>query len=111
MPLVVRGERSANVIAFARRHGRSWVVVVGTRLSAAFGLPVGTAPLGDCWGDTAIVWPEGAMPDCAEPLLTDAVSGQRHGTHRETLPLAEVLREFPVAVLFSADAGSHDTPT
>ncbi|AOF85156.1 malto-oligosyltrehalose synthase [Hydrogenophaga sp. RAC07] len=111
VPLEVRGERSANVIAFARRHGRSWVVVVGTRLSAAFGLPVGTAPLGDCWGDTAIVWPEGAMPDCAEPLLTDAVSGQRHGTHRETLPLAEVLREFPVAVLFSADAGSHDTPT
>ena len=108
LPLEVRGERSANVIAFARRRGRSWVVVVGTRLSAAFGLPVGTAPVGEHWGDTAIVWPDGGMPDPADLWLTDAVSGRRHGPLGATLPLAEVLREFPVAALFSADAGTHD---
>ncbi|WP_439520609.1 malto-oligosyltrehalose synthase [Hydrogenophaga sp.] len=108
VPLEVRGERRAHVIAFARRHGQAWVVVVGTRLSAAFGLPVGVAPVGDVWGDTEILWPQGAAPDTADRWLVDAVSGRRHGPLGATLPLAEVLREFPVAALFSADTGTHD---
>lgn len=108
VPLEVRGERSANVIAFARRHEGLWTVVVGTRLSAAFGLPPGVAPLGDAWGDTAIVWPESGSPEPAHPWLTDVVSGRRHTTRGPTLPLADLLREFPVAALFSADAGTHD---
>ncbi|MDM7941381.1 MAG: malto-oligosyltrehalose synthase [Hydrogenophaga sp.] len=108
LPLQVQGERSANVIAFARRHAGACVVVVGTRLSAAFGLPPGTAPVGDCWGDTAIVWPPGAAWGAAARGLTDGVSGRRHGPPGTRLLLADVLREFPVAALFSTDAGTHE---
>jgi len=98
LALEVRGERRANVVAFARRHGAAWIVVVGTRLSASFGLPVGTAPLGEAWGDTAIVWPQANAPG-----LTDTISGRRHGVLAGTLPLAQLLRGFPVAALFGDD--------
>jgi (1->4)-alpha-D-glucan 1-alpha-D-glucosylmutase len=103
--LEVRGERRANVVAFARRQGSAWVVVVGTRLSASFALPVGTAPIGDAWGDTAIVWPVpgAARAEHRAPWLTEVISGRRHGLQTATLPLAEVLREFPVAALFGDD--------
>jgi (1->4)-alpha-D-glucan 1-alpha-D-glucosylmutase len=112
VPLEVRGEHSAHVVAFARRHGSAWVVVVGTRLSAAFGLAIGVAPLGAVWGDTAIVWPDGGTPaDADRPRwFTDALSGLRHGPDGATLPLAEVLTQFPVAALFGDANGPHDPP-
>lgn len=95
--LEARGERSAQVIAFGRRHAGSWVVVIGTRLSAAFGLPPGSAPLGGAWGDTAIVWPR--ADSAPGPSFVDAISGARVGLRDGALQLADVLREFSVAAL------------
>ena len=103
LALEVRGERSAHVVAFARQSGSLWLVVVGTRLSASFGLGVGAAPIAADWGDTAIVWPGGG--EGAQPWLEDAVSGRRHAPRDGVLPVADVLREFTVAALFG-DASS-----
>ncbi|MDH5541285.1 MAG: malto-oligosyltrehalose synthase, partial [Rhizobacter sp.] len=101
LPLEVRGERAGNVVAFARRDGNRWVVVVGGRLFASLGLKVGEAPVGAAWGDTSIAWPGTETPNKA-PLpasLTDAISGQSHPLPAGELALAQVLRDFPVAAL------------
>ena len=75
LPLEVSGERAHHVIAFARRDGPRWLVVIGTRLFASLG------------------------------LLVDTISGARHGLEGAALPLARVLRDFPVAAL-SGEAGA-----
>jgi len=112
VPLEVRGERARHVVAFARRDGSRWLVVVGARLMASLGQPVGSAPIGAVWSDTSVVlpetdaWPAGATA----PWLEDAIGGGRHALQGGTLPLASVLREFPVAALFGAFNGGHEEP-
>jgi (1->4)-alpha-D-glucan 1-alpha-D-glucosylmutase len=108
VPLQVHGEHADRAIAFARRDGPRWLIVVGTRLSAAFGLPVGETPLGQAWGDTSIAWPPTGTALCPEhaPPLVDAISGARHAGG--TLQLASILREFPVAALSGEEPGAHD---
>jgi len=100
VPLTVRGSLAEHVIAFARRDGTSWLVVVATRLAATRQARAGVAPLGEDWGDTALVWPE---PEDAATLglawLEDHIAMRRHGLRDGTLPLAELLREWPVAAL------------
>ena len=105
LPLEVRGLHAAHVVAFARRAGPRWVVVVGTRLSVALGQ--GAAPVGAVWGDTAIVWPPGGAE--VPRRLDDAISGQRIVVPGDALPLAEALREFPVAALFGDATLADDT--
>jgi maltooligosyltrehalose synthase len=92
------------VVAFARRAGSRWVVVVGTRLSVTFGL--GEAPVGAAWGDTAIAWPAALAGIDAPRAFDDAISGRRLTVAGE-LRLADVLREFPVAALLG-DANEGD---
>ena len=103
VPLEVRGERAAHVVAFARCSGGACIAAVATRLAASMGLAVGEAPLGEVWGDTYIVWPAEATPS-----LTDAIGGTRHVAADGTLALADLLREFPAAALFGARAGEHE---
>ena len=105
LPLEVHGQHAAHVVAFARRAGPRWVVVVGTRLSVALGQ--GAAPVGAVWGDTAIVWPP-VGPEVPR-RLDDAISGQRIVVSGDALPLAEALREFPVAALFGDATPADDT--
>jgi (1->4)-alpha-D-glucan 1-alpha-D-glucosylmutase len=101
LPLEVRGDKARHVLAFARHDGQRWVVAVVTRLAASMGLAVGEAPVADHWGDTCLVWPDSAA---ARPTaLVCAISGQRHAWLDETLSLAQVLRDFPVAALGSAE--------
>jgi (1->4)-alpha-D-glucan 1-alpha-D-glucosylmutase len=96
VPLEVRGTKAQHALAFARREGAQWVVVVGARLCASFGLRVGEAPIGDAWGDTVIVWP---TDEAEPPALHDAISGRQHVLQGGTLPLAALLRDFSVAAL------------
>jgi (1->4)-alpha-D-glucan 1-alpha-D-glucosylmutase len=112
VPLQLQGERADQAIAFARRDGPRWLIAIGMRLSAAFGLPIGQAPLGEAWGDTSIAWPPAGAPLCPErpPPLADAISGIRHAGTDGTLALASILREFPVAALFGEEPGIHDDP-
>jgi len=99
LALEVRGDKARHVLAFARHDARHCVVAVVPRLVATMGRPVGDAPLGDCWGDTHIVWPEAHGAPPAELLC--AISGQSHRWSGATLALAQLLRDFPVAALSS----------
>ena len=110
--LEVRGERASHVVAFARHDGPRWLLVIGMRLSVAFGRPPGEVPAASDWGDTVIVWPQAVATGAPAraPWLADAISGQKHAPHEGTLALADVLREFPVAALFGVDTDTHDQP-
>jgi (1->4)-alpha-D-glucan 1-alpha-D-glucosylmutase len=99
LPLGVRGSAAQHVVAFARRDSVQWLVVIAARLPATLQRGVGAAPVGECWGDTAIVWPEGQTP--ATAWLEDRIAMRRHAVRDGVLMLGEVLREWPVAALFS----------
>ncbi len=110
LPLEVRGTHAARVLAFARRNGATWIVVVAGRLFVGLG-GVEVAPLGGVWGDTAVVWPEATGSAAAEPWLEDTLTGRRHGLVDGALPLAAVLTQFPVAALSGALTGPDGTDT
>ncbi len=100
LPLEVLGTHARHVLAFARHDAQHCVIAVVPRLLATMGLAAGELPLGDCWGDTHIVWPQAqGLPPAA---LVCSISGQRHEWAGATLALAQVLRDFPVAALGNA---------
>jgi (1->4)-alpha-D-glucan 1-alpha-D-glucosylmutase len=107
LPLEAQGTHAAHVVAFARGRGAQWLVVVAVRLYAGLGRPVGEAPLGEAWGDTAVLWPESLPAPADDAWLENRIDGQRLAPREGRLALRELLREFPVAALFGA-AVDHD---
>ena len=110
LPLAVRGAQAEHAVAFARRDGARWLVVVGTRLPATLQRTVGEAPVGARWGDTAIVWPAadaGAAPG-AGAWLEDRIAMRRHAPRDGVLALADVLGEWPVAALYGASPAADE---
>jgi (1->4)-alpha-D-glucan 1-alpha-D-glucosylmutase len=80
IPLEARGPSSNHVVAFARRLDDQWAIAVAPRWSVT---------LAD-WSDTELILPPGAPDD-----WTDALTGLVPATLR----LADLLREFPVALI------------
>ena len=98
LPLVVRGAHASNVVAFARRHGNAWAVVIASRL--AFGLlgEAGDLPMVDPakWQDTAIEMP----PDLSARALFDWLSPAAPKVDENgLLYLRDALGAMPIAVL------------
>jgi len=96
LPLAVQGRYATHVLAFARQAGSRWVVVIAPRLYASLGLAVGQPPIAGFWADTRVDLPAG-LP------LTEALGGRRHLTTGQGLALADVLRDFPIALLATPD--------
>ncbi|MCC8396766.1 malto-oligosyltrehalose synthase [Paraburkholderia sp. MMS20-SJTR3] len=109
LPLAVRGKHAASVIAFARRHGNAWAVVVASRLAARL-LGVDEAsgdaaapgtqadlPLVDParWEDTAVEMPA----DLSARALFDWLSPAAPKVDDGLLYLRDALTVMPVAVL------------
>ena len=90
LPLEARGERARHVVAFARRDGAQWVIVVATRLFAWLGLRAGEAPVGAVWGDTAIELPAGDAALPAGTRLVDVMSGS-DACGRRARPAARIV--------------------
>ena len=87
LPIPVTGEFADHVLAFARRRERDALLVVVPRHTAAIGFP----PVGAVWKDTRLTLPESDSPWC------DGWSGKAYESGSPLL--AEMLAEFPVAVL------------
>jgi (1->4)-alpha-D-glucan 1-alpha-D-glucosylmutase len=98
-PLEVRGEQAAHVVAFARRHGDAWAVVIGTRHAAA--LLEGGLPLVEStrWRDTAVVLPAGCPAANLHDWLSDTAHAAAKDDQANVLHLRDVLTAMPVAVL------------
>lgn len=90
VPLQAKGRYRQNVVAFARRFGPHWAIACVPRLSTQ--IVRDGFPLGDAWKNTCL-----SVPDEAPQALVDAFTSSAHSGH--TLPVANLLRNFPVAVL------------
>ncbi|MFO1043658.1 MAG: malto-oligosyltrehalose synthase [Planctomycetaceae bacterium] len=102
LPLSVIGERSAHVVAFARRWQNKSVIVVIPRLVGSLLTVERTVPVGPLvWRDTSIVIPRWLHRSRMHNRLTgtNLISSENN-----QLLVASVLRQFPVAVLLNDDA-------
>jgi (1->4)-alpha-D-glucan 1-alpha-D-glucosylmutase len=103
-PLDAEGDRKANVVAFVRhREGKSALVVVPRLVAGLMGPDATTPPLGDqAWGQTRLILPDAPVPRRWRDLLTDAVVEVRDDGEATSLPLADLFRVLPVALLVDA---------
>jgi (1->4)-alpha-D-glucan 1-alpha-D-glucosylmutase len=98
LPLTVRGTHASRVIAFARRHGNAWAVVVASRLAAGLLGEDGELPLVDAakWADTAVEMPS----DLSSRALFDWLSPAAPKVDENgLLYLRDALAAMPIAVL------------
>jgi (1->4)-alpha-D-glucan 1-alpha-D-glucosylmutase len=103
LPLESRGKKNRHLVAFARRQDENWVLAVVPRLCSQL-TPAGTPPLGpEVWGKDGLSLPPGA-PQVWENVLTRAALRVPPGRPTPALPLAEVFRSLPVALLAGVGA-------
>ena len=92
-PLKVTGKFAGSVVAFAREHETVAILVIVPRLASKVGLP----PVGEAWGNTAVVLEES---DQTAPWKNLFTGGQvKTAAGDGTLTLAVALANFPWAVL------------
>jgi len=92
-PLYADGGREENIIAFSLSDGTRSVIAVAPRLFTRLMEEGDAAPLGEkAWGEASLALPEGNF--------TDALTGRAHSGGKT--PVADLLSEFPVALLVSA---------
>ncbi len=106
LPLVVLGERAANLCAFARTAGSEALLVVAPRLCAALPRGASTLPLGrEAWGDARICLPEGFGGAPWRDVLSGGRVAAQQAAGSLELPVAELFQELPAAALVR-DPGS-----
>ncbi|MGH8904066.1 MAG: malto-oligosyltrehalose synthase, partial [Egibacteraceae bacterium] len=95
-PLPVGGRWADHAVAFVRPdpHRTAFLVTVAPRLPGAVMSDTARPPVGDAWADTALTLPVGGQ-------WTDLLTGATH--HGGLLPLSDLLRTLPVALLAYPD--------
>jgi (1->4)-alpha-D-glucan 1-alpha-D-glucosylmutase len=90
-PLHADAGKEENICAFTLGNGSELIVAVAPRLFAAMLPDAKSAPLGAAWGESRLPLPAGRY----ENVLT----GETHAVAERGLLLAELLAEFPAALL------------
>jgi (1->4)-alpha-D-glucan 1-alpha-D-glucosylmutase len=103
LPLRARGAAAEHVCAFARRSENHVAIIAVPRLCVhlmgdAEGLPLGPG----VWGDTRIELPADLAGARLSNAFTGAACGPAVADGGLFLPLATLLQEFPVAMLYDA---------
>lgn len=100
LPLEVRGERSDHLCAFERKLGDSSVIVAAPRFFTRLVEGPGELPQGrEVWQTTRIVLPAGGEGGRYRNVFTGEICEAVRREGGEGLHLAEVLADFPVALL------------
>jgi (1->4)-alpha-D-glucan 1-alpha-D-glucosylmutase len=108
LPLMSRGPRRRQIVAFARRWNESWILAVVPRLLSQMAAP-GHPPLGpSVWGEEKLLLPPGA-PKVWEDVFCRTLLRISPRGPDPALPLAEVFQHLPVALL--TGVGSSDELT
>ncbi len=100
VPLDVVGPKREHLFAFARIHEDEAIVVVVPRLLT--GLvedPAGRSFDGWTWGETSVVMPSWKQGSSYRNVLSERQLETAQNGTRQTLSAAEILREFPGALL------------
>jgi (1->4)-alpha-D-glucan 1-alpha-D-glucosylmutase len=102
-PAETRGPKADHVFAFARRQGDEAALVVVPRFPSRLA-PPGAPPIGpDVWGDTSLFLPEWTGPLKFRDRFTGAEVTLEAVDGGAGVRVAEVLRDFPVALLLAVD--------
>ena len=97
-PAAATGTFADRIVTFERRSGNDAVLVIVPRHTAKLGFP----PLGAAWADTQIVSPTPAL------RWRDVFTDRPH--EGETLRLAHVFADLPMAVLMADERGRRSKP-
>ena len=95
IPLEARGKHAERVVALARRRNGQVAIAVVPRLTVKLCSLGGPPPLGSIWEDTSIVLP----PELAGVEVADCFTTRQFQCAELSLPVAQVLERFPVALL------------
>ena len=100
IPLDGQGSRQEHLCAFARLREEQATVTVVPRLVASLTEDSSRPPVGSTtWGDTLVVVPSWRPGSPYRNLFTGETWESRTVGERQMLPVAEVLKEYPVALL------------
>ena len=100
IPLDCHGAGQEHLCAFARLHGEQAVVTVVPRLVVPLTGDAMRPPVGfDVWGDTYVTVPSWRPKSSYRNLFTGERLSSRTVGDRQTLPVAEVLCDYPVTLL------------
>jgi (1->4)-alpha-D-glucan 1-alpha-D-glucosylmutase len=100
------GPREQCVCAFARKLDGTWAVTVAPRLTTRL-VPTGRLPVGKtAWKDTSILLPKGAPNEWRNVLTGESLAVAEGPEGRKMLPMASVLKRFPVALLSAGNPHS-----
>lgn len=102
IPLEVTGDCAEHVVAFARSHQDTTLLVIAPRLNYTLGLRRTGLPCGKrLWKDTAILLPESLQGKSCENLLSKENLLVRPN-EPDRLEMAEILKDLPFGVLVLA---------
>ncbi len=106
VPLFTRGRKRQDVIAFARRRRTALAIVATPRLVSRV-VDRGRFPLGkSAWGRGKIVFPAN-FPEKWRNVLTDETLSVRRERGEKVIPLSELFRTFPAAILEANPRNPH----
>jgi (1->4)-alpha-D-glucan 1-alpha-D-glucosylmutase len=93
-PVRVAGKYADHVVAFMRRAGTRYALTVVPRFMTQL-VESGTFPLAKAWQDTVLEIPGGASAQWTDVFTQQSLTGAA------TIPVGNVLAQFPVALLIS----------
>lgn len=101
VPLGVMGDKSEHIVAFAREHdGRSVIVAVPRLCATLLGEEFEAVSDEVVWGDTRIEIPNPSAA-CFHNVFTGECSPIEVHPEHSCLPVATIMRHFPVALLLN----------
>ena len=108
LPLKTVGGREANLIAYARRRGNTWIMTIVPRWLARAKASAALIRLQKFWHGSHIALPENSPESWVNVLTGEAVETSRL-RRAPTLSLPDVFKDLPVAVLSGVNGSSRTT--
>jgi (1->4)-alpha-D-glucan 1-alpha-D-glucosylmutase len=106
LPMKTTGEREANLIAYARRRGNTWMMTIVPRWLARSKASPALTRLQKFWRGSHIALPENAPQTWLNVLTGETVETTRQ-RGAPALSLPDVFKDLPVAVLSGAGRSSR----
>jgi len=105
VPLEVRGQQSAHVMAFLRRRGKDQAIAIVPRLAMNIPPNSDDSARADFWRETNIILPPDS-PASWRDIFTTSTTEAKVEASTQSLPLADALKHFPIALLGANTAPS-----